>query len=151
MAKNFLPIPPKFIIHNYPSLHLDDWGIVVRFLLEEEDAFFSHGSGPAVEHDQVVVWNNFLGGVGPRSWSWPLPPHAKNEWSYTFHPEYILTKCILYYHNRYCICVMRKWRFHVTRHSRQTLKPIGYFTYRPVQHWKSLQGVHIPFVCFVGI
>jgi len=67
MAKNFHPIPPKFIIHNYPSLHMDDRGIIVRFLLEEEDSFFSHGSRQALEHDPVVIWDSFLGDVGPRS------------------------------------------------------------------------------------
>jgi len=51
-------------------------------------------SSVLVIHSFPTGPDNFLGGVGPRSWSWPLPPRAKNEWSNTFHPEYILTKCL---------------------------------------------------------
>jgi len=54
-AKNFLPIPPKFIIHKYPSLHLDDRVIVVRFLLEDEDFLL-----PRVQTSFGARFNGYL-------------------------------------------------------------------------------------------
>lgn len=48
---------------------------------------FSHWHRPALRPDAMDVWNNFIGGNEPRSWSWQLPPRAKNEWSYTSIPN----------------------------------------------------------------